>query len=49
MSEQKACPYCASTTGCPADKGWPCTEERVFQIERNAGYGKPGDNRSFWE
>jgi hypothetical protein len=49
MSEQAACQYCGSTSGCAATQGWPCTAERVEAIERRAGYGKPGDNRSYWD
>lgn len=47
--EAKACEYCASTTGCPRDTGWPCTAERADAIARRAGYGKAGDYRSFWD
>jgi hypothetical protein len=45
----KACDRCGSTTGCPRDTGWPCTDKQVRDIERRAGYGGPGDYRSFWD
>ena len=49
MTETTECQYCGSTTGCAATEGWPCTEQRVADIERRAGYGRPGDNRSYWD
>lgn len=45
----KKCRYCGSETGCEGDKGFPCTPERAAQVERNYGYGTPGDTRSFWD
>lgn len=46
---QDGCRYCGSTTGCPADTGWPCTQQRADAIARRHGYGGPGDYRSFWD
>ena len=45
----RECQYCGSTTGCMADKGWPCTPERVEAIERRHGYGGSYDHRSYWD
>lgn len=49
MTSKRECRYCGSTEGCPADQGWPCTDERVRLIEQRHGYGGSGDYRSFWE
>ena len=49
VGEETQCRYCGSTTGCPADTGWPCTQERVDAIARRAGYGGQGDYRSYWD
>jgi hypothetical protein len=47
-----ACEHCGSTTGCPADTGWPCTDRRVEQAEARY-YGNTGladrGYRSYWD
>jgi hypothetical protein len=47
--ERKACPKCGSTTGCPRDTGWPCTQQEADAIAWRAGYGRRGDYRSYWD